>query len=182
MCRRILRDGGASVGFFNVSRPDPFGSILLARSSHPATLPRRIYRIYEAPGATLTTETLQHIAENRPWFSAAYEEAAKAKSQSYQQKVRVICADTKTSPEIEWSLLLSLDQSRPLRILLMDAKMNEREDSVKLLARFPLAQDSCDRLSDQGGLRRYEGRSWQGLHKHIALCFMAEHLRIAISP
>lgn len=40
------------------------------------------------------------------------------------------------------------------------------------------ARKMCLNLKNQGGLRRFEGRSWRGFHHHLTLCFMAHFFKM----
>lgn len=44
---------------------------------------------------------------------------------------------------------------------------------VRMVLKLKAARRMCAKLLENGGLRRFEGRTWRGFHHHITLCFMA---------
>jgi hypothetical protein len=56
---------------------------------------------------------------------------------------------------------------------LLRSGMWENPQIIKLTGELGRAIQWGEKIKSGYGLKRFEGRSWKGLHHHVALCFMA---------
>ena len=118
----------------------------------------------------------KHMEACYLWRIEAMTIAKKEKTQTFLQRMPST-KGMKGLPTFERYLFLQGNPAGTLGVYLLSKQPEQRADIIALTKRFELVQDACVRLMVTGGLRRFEGRTWQGLHHHLTLCCMAEYFR-----
>lgn len=117
-----------------------------------------------------------HHSSNYHWFGQALKASKQSLLRNSVQKIPAITSDY-------WHPLLGFERylfwhgrlEGMAGIYLLDKLTWSRRELIALTNRLRMARDVCKLLTDSGGLRRFEGRKWRGVHHHMALCFMAHH-------
>ena len=122
------------------------------------------------------TEKLRHARNNESWVRDALKEMRKKRTTIYEKSIRD--GGHGGLPGFERSLLLWAEEKAVPKIYLRSGAAKQQSHAPKIANFYLTAQKSCDHVVIKGGLRRHEGNSWRGLHRHITLCFLAEHFRL----
>jgi hypothetical protein len=121
-------------------------------------------------------DKLLHHASNYEWFEQALNASERSSLRNSVQKIPATKNDY-------WNRLLGFDRylfwhgrlEGMAGLYLMDKVDLQRSELISLTQRIKMAREASRILMDQGGLRRFEGRKWRGLHHHVTLCFMAHY-------
>lgn len=76
------------------------------------------------------------------------------------------------------SVLLDMNPKSSPKIYLRTSEASRRDAGGTITGLFLCAQARGEHLSEMGGIRRHEGRSWMGIHRHLTMCFLAECYRL----